>query len=121
MLEFAPMTRESMHCERLTGSRPGTVTLRLTGPLEMETVPSFLKVVRAENSPAVILDLTAVSYLDSAGVGALVQMLVGIQKSKRKMALVNPNGRVRAVLEVTRVETQFLIAPTVEEAEAKLG
>jgi len=115
------MDREGILAEHVAGARPGFAVLRLSGPLEMENVPVFLKVVRAEKAPALILDFSGVTYLDSAGVGALVQSLVGMRNESRRLALVNPNSRVRSVLEVTRVESLFVIAPTVAEAEAQLG
>ena len=107
--------------QRRAGAKPGTAVFELHGPLQMETVPQFLKLVRAEKAPVMILDLSDVGYLDSSGIGALVQTLVDLNAAKRKLALAGLNARVQSVMEVTRVATQFKTASTASEAEALVG
>ncbi len=115
------MSAECLSIERRAGAAPGVCILMLRGPLQMETVPYFLKTVRAEKAPVIILDMTAVTYMDSAGIGALVQTLISLRTAKRRLALAGPNARVRSVMEVTRVESQFQIASTAAEAETLVG
>ncbi len=115
------MSASEFTIQRRAGAKPGISILELHGPLQMETVPFFLKTARAEKSPVMIVDLTDVSYLDSSGIGALVQMLADLIASKRRLALSGLNSRVRSVMEVTRVSTQFKIADTPAEAEALVG
>lgn len=103
-----------------TGTRPGQQIMRLDGPLTLETVPSFLKTVRADSSPTLILDLTHVDIIDSAGVGALIQTHVAFSKAQRKLILTNVNSRNMAVFEITRVAKAFYIYNSVPEAEAAL-
>jgi len=106
--------------EAKAGGRDGQRVLRITGALALDTVPEFLKLVRAESAPVMILDFSAVSYIDSAGVGALVQSFAAFKKSNRRLALSGVNERVRAVLEITRVQSLFPSFPTVAEAEQNL-
>ena len=54
----------------------GTLTARLSGKLSLETVSGFLQALRPLDAPKLILDMSGVSYLDSAGAGALVQLFV---------------------------------------------
>lgn len=107
--------------ESRTGARAGQSILRLNGAIGLETVPQFLKAVRGESAPALILDFNGVSYVDSAGVGALVQSYVAFQKAGRRLVLAALNDRVQAVLEVTRVQSLFPVFGSVAEAEEKLG
>ena len=93
----------------------------LGGPLDMAGVPDFLRAVREETAPVVILDFLKVTYIDSSGVGALIQLLTGIQKSKRKLALANVGERVVAVLDLTRVKGLFRVFASVSEAESGLS
>jgi len=104
-----------------SGAHPGRRILRLTGRVSIETVPEFLKVLRAEKASVVILDLGQLSYVDSAGVGALIQMHVAFQKSGQLLVLVAVGPRVAAVLEIARVKSIFRTFPSVEAAEEGLG
>jgi anti-anti-sigma factor len=115
------MVLQQFEVESRAGARPGQRIVRLTGPLSLETVPEFLKALRAETAPAVILDLSGLSFLDSAGVGALIQTLVSLQYSGRKLAVVELSSQVLTVLEITRVHKLFTIFATVAQAEEQLG
>lgn len=103
------------------GKFSGQRVVTLEGKLSLHTVPSFLSVVRAESSPALIVDFQKVTIVDSAGVGALIQTQVACTRSQRRLALSGISERVQAVLEVTRVRNLFPIFSTVEEAEAQIG
>lgn len=107
--------------EPRAGSRPGQLVLRFSGPVDLETVPKFLRAVRAESAPAVILDLTGVPFIDSAGIGALIQIHFAFQKASRRLALAGVNQRVTDVLELMRLKKVFVIFPTLAEAESHLG
>ncbi|HEY6764765.1 MAG TPA: STAS domain-containing protein [Candidatus Sulfotelmatobacter sp.] len=90
--------------------------LSLRGPLTMENVPPFLNAIRRENAATVILDLSGVPYLDSSGLGSLVSAYTSCQKSGRRVALTGVNARVAKVFEITRVESVFLMFPTLSDA-----
>ncbi len=104
-----------------SGARHGRRILHLAGRVSIETVPEFLQALRAEKSSVVILDLGPLSYIDSAGVGALIQMHVAFQKSGQLLALAAVGPRVAAVLEIARVKSIFRTFPSVEAAEEALG
>ncbi len=103
------------------GARPGQRVMRLSGRLGLDTVQDFLKSVRGTGDRVIILDCGELSYIDSAGVGSLVQTFASFKKSQRQLALTGVNDRVRAVLEVTRVHSLIPSYPSVAEAEEKLG
>jgi anti-anti-sigma factor len=103
------------------GKHQGTSVMHVEGPLSLETVPQFLKAVRSETAPLLILDLQGVAFIDSAGVGAMVQTLAHLQKSARQMALVGVGPKVQAVFEITRVQRIFSFFPTAQEAEEQLA
>ncbi len=71
---------------------------------------------REENIQTVILDLSDVPYIDSAGLGSLVSAYVTRQKATRRIALSGVNERVLKLFETTRVEPLFLMFPTVDDA-----
>ncbi len=103
------------------GARAGQRVLRVEGRLGMDSVPEFLKAIRAEKEAAIILEMGGVPSIDSAGVGALVQTFTAFQKSGRKLALVQVGEGVASVLEVTKVLSLFPRFASVAEAEQQLG
>lgn len=96
--------------------------LELNGPLTAANAPVFQNAMRREDpAETLILDLTDVPYIDSAGLGLLVTAYVTRQKTGRKMVLSGINARVQKLFDVTRVASLFLIFSTPEEAIAALA
>jgi anti-sigma B factor antagonist len=98
----------------------GVVIIRLTGPLTLNGTFKFQSVCRAQKAPVTIIDMTAVPFADSAGIGSLVLAHVSCQKAGRKLALVGVTDRPREVMRKTRVDQLFTFFPSVEDAEQKL-
>jgi anti-sigma B factor antagonist len=65
-----------------------------------------------------IFDIAQVPYMDSAGLGLLVNFYVAAQKNGRKMAVVGATQRIMALFEMTKVDSLLQLYPTVDEAEA---
>jgi anti-sigma B factor antagonist len=99
----------------------GIGIIRLTGPLTIGGVFKFQNAFRAESAPVVIIDMSAVPYADSAGIGSLVLAHVSCQKAGRKLALAGVTDRPQEVMRVTRVNQLFTTFPSVAEAEQKLS
>ena len=112
---------DTLEIQKQNGARPGQRVLRLIGALSLQTVPDFLKVVRAETSPVLIIEFSGVAFVDSAGVGALLQTIASMNKSNRRLGLAHVSQRIVAVLEITRVVSLFQIFPSLADAEAALG
>lgn len=73
-------------------------------------------------SPDVILDLSAVSFIDSSALGVIVQADQRLGRQGRGLAVVAPKGTVVAdLVEITRVDKSLRVAETRQEAEAKLA
>ena len=116
-INISRMPDQPLLVEESPGSREGIRVLRLSGPLTLSNVFGFQSKVRADNSRALILDLTAVPLADSAGIGALVGAYVSRQTDGRTLGLVGVNQRIHQALEVTRVDNFFRFFGTVAEAE----
>ena len=114
------MLTEPVRLEALEGSRAGHRILRLSGALTLHTLFPFQDAVRADKAGTLILDLTAVPYVDSVGIGALVGAYVSRQRDGRKLALVGVGERVSAALGITQLTNLFPTFPTVEAAEKSL-
>jgi anti-sigma B factor antagonist len=64
-----------------------------------------------------IFDLAQVPYMDSAGLGLLVNFYVAAQKNGRKMVVAGATQRIVALFELTKVDSLLQHYPTVEDAE----
>ena len=67
------------------------------------------------------LDVGQVSYVDSAGLGELVQAYVTARKRDGSLKLLNVTKRLRDLLVVTRLLTVFETFDSEEEAIASFG
>jgi anti-sigma B factor antagonist len=109
------MPQEPLIIEDIAGS--GHYLLRLTGPVTISNLFGFQTKVRSNSAPKLILDLTGVPYMDSAGIGALVGAHVSHSKDGRSLRLVGVNERVLNALKITRVDSFFKFYDSVEAAE----
>ncbi len=102
------------------GKKDGTTILKLVGPLTLSTIFGFQNEFRANTPQVMIVDLSESPYMDSAGLGLLMNYYVSAEHHGRKLLLAGVNHRIAAMLEMTKVHTVLKTFPTVEEAEASL-
>jgi len=115
------MNADPLSVERFSGGDgPGVLCLR--GPLIKENVYSFQNAVRREEAAeTMILDFSEVPYMDSSGLGSLVNAYFSRQKAGRRVALTGVNERVYKLFQITKLEKRFLIFSTIDEAVAAFG
>jgi anti-anti-sigma factor len=101
------------------GSRDGIEILSLSGPFTLGNMFQFQRELQEIRPAYLIFDIAQVPYIDSAGLGLLVNFYVSTQKHGRKMAVVGTTERVRTLFELTKVDSLLQMFPTVEAAEAK--
>jgi anti-sigma B factor antagonist len=99
--------------------------LRVEGNLKVgETADAFrarVEGIVSKSGGALVLDLEALDYIDSTGVGAFVGALKAFQRAGREILLAAPQRRVLSGLRVTHLDTLFRIYPTLGEALASLA
>jgi anti-sigma B factor antagonist len=95
------------------------VVLRIHGPLLLGNFFPLQTEVRANSTDLLIIDVSDMPYIDSAGIGCLVGAHVSREGSGRKLVIVGPNDRLLTSLKVTKVDHLFTFAPTVEEARTQ--
>ncbi len=108
------------HPLEISASRDhGTQVLRLRGEIDLENSPQLrerlLDIVQ-QQPPRMIVDLTGVSYMDSSGVGTLVELKRNLERSGGRLVLVGLQPRVRSVFEITQLDKFFVIAASLAEA-----
>jgi len=112
---------EHLQITTSAGSHEDQKVLALKGSLNIQTVFTFQTATREETASKLILDFSGVSYVDSAGLGALVGAYVAAQRTKRKLAVAGMNTQVKALVDMTQVGTLIKSYLTVQEAEDALG
>jgi len=105
--------------EKQAGSNGSQSVMRLNGKLSLETVHNFMQTFRPEPAAHLILDLGGVSFLDSAGVGALVQLFVHRRSKGQIFALTGLSKQSSAVIQVAGLNKLLPIHASVEEALAQ--
>ena len=80
------------------------------------TLRSRLREVIAEGARQIVMDLSAVTYVDSSGVATFVDALREVRQVQGRLVLAGVNPRVRGVFEIARLDTLFPMTDTVEEA-----
>ena len=111
----APLTFSS----KIHGDKDLTV-LTLTGPCTLANLFVFQKALKSPITTNILIDFSAAEYLDSAGLGALMNFYVSTTRHERKLLLAGLNYRLQAMLESTRVQSLLSVFPSVEAATASL-
>lgn len=94
------MNAPALDLMRQAGSNSRLAVIKLHGKLSLETVSNFLQTVRPECAPELVLDMSGVKFLDSAGIGALAQLFVHRRGQGQKFALAALTQQAKAVMEV---------------------
>jgi anti-sigma B factor antagonist len=82
------------------------------GPALKKTILQVLD----EGASAVVVDLAAVTFVDSAGLGVLISGLKAARSRGRRFSLSSPHAGVSQILEVTNLRRAFDVFPTSAEA-----
>ena len=98
------MRSSVLHIVVTPGQSAGEVLIQLSGPLVLDNLFDFQKTWREQSAPNIMIDLTDVPYVDSSGVGSLVNLHVSRQKIGGTVQLIGVAERVKTVLMVTRVD-----------------
>jgi anti-sigma B factor antagonist len=105
--------------EKHPDSTETLIIYRATGKISLETVNEFIQRLRPEPAQHLVLDMGGVSFLDSAGVGALVSIFVNRRNHSKTFALASLAPQATAVVTVAGLHKLLPIHPNVEEASAK--
>jgi len=86
--------------------------------LDAFSEPTFRKVIGKlidEGPKHIILDLSQIDFIDSSGLGALVQLAKQAQSGEGTSQIVT-NARVTQTVKLVRLEKFLALRPSVEEA-----
>jgi anti-anti-sigma factor len=100
------------------GVREGITILTLEGPFTLGNMFQLQAEMRTLTPRCLIMDLLGVPYMDSAGLGVIMNYYVGAERNGRKFIVTGVNDRVRALLEMTKVDVVLRIYDSVDAAQA---
>lgn len=95
---------------RLESEKKGSDTyVRATGRITSATAATLQNTLRdlVSNSPRVVVDLTAVDYIDSSGLGALVAVYTHASRTHCELEIANPRQRIRDLFTRTGLASVF--------------
>ncbi|NER39011.1 MAG: STAS domain-containing protein [Oscillatoria sp. SIO1A7] len=95
---------------------------RLTGLLDAFSETIFRKALGKcidEGPTNLILDLSKIDFVDSSGLGALVQLVKKAQSKEGSLQIVT-NARVTQTVKLVRLEKFLSLQPSVQEAIDKI-
>ena len=118
-INISVMQHSHLELERAAGPDAERLVLQLKGKLSLETVHNFVQTARPEKATHLVVNMSEVSFLDSAGVGALVQLFVHRRGLGKSFALAGLSKQSQAVMEVAGLTKLLPIHNSVEEALAK--
>jgi anti-sigma B factor antagonist len=94
--------------------RDGESILVVRGEVDLATAGGFRHALQAlvetGSSPARV-DLSAVTFMDSSGINALVTVRRAAEEAGVELVLVAPSTHARTVLELTGLWTHFTVRP----------
>ncbi len=105
----------------LIESPKGARLIKLTGPVVLRSLFEFQEVGRKENAKPVILDISDVPYMDSAGLGAVISIFAHCQRTNRGFAIIGLSDRIRTLFEVTHCDGLLPCFATLEAADSSLN
>ena len=119
-MRYASSLMQPVHLDlaKLPESNGNQIVMRLDGKLSLETVHNFIQTLRPEPVDHLILDMSGVSFLDSAGVGALVQLFVHRRSKGQSFTLTGLTKQGSAVVQVAGLTKLLPIYGTVADALA---
>ena len=102
----------------------GAVIVTAVGEIDIYAAPAFkrdLLEAMTATSEGMIVDLSALEFIDSSGLGVLIGLLRRLNGEKRPLALIITNKRIIKVFVITGLDKIFEIVEDRREALAVIG
>ena len=102
-------------------SPKGARILTLKGALTLKDLFEFQSLLRKEQGHSLIVDLSEVSYMDSAGLGAILGAYASCERHGHKFGVAGVSPRVKTLFEVAGVGSMLPVFENVDDAEKQLA
>jgi len=100
----------------------GVVIVDLVGELSRRgpTIYNAVKELLKQGRSSFVLNISGVSYVDSSGLGQLISIWTSVGNIGGQLILLRPASQVRAQLQMTKLDTVFIILQDEEEAVRRI-
>jgi anti-sigma B factor antagonist len=112
----------SMQIEK--SSENGVTTLKVSGEVDLHASPELraeLQSCVGEKTPVLLVDFSAVDYIDSSGLATFIEYLRDASAYDGKIALFGMKQKVRTIFDLVRLNELFTIADSADAAVAALS
>lgn len=103
----------------------GLITASLVGEIDLSNASRLLATISSEvpnEALGLILDLSAVTYIDSSGLRLVLELAKRLEWRDQMMrVVVADDGRIRKVLRLAGIESVIAIDPSLEAARARFA
>ena len=99
----------------------GRLRLALSGELDLYTAPALddaLVEAEGESWPLLVLDLTALQFMDSSGLRLIVRSHARAEQSGRRLVVVNGPTTVARVFSATNLDSKLHLVDDLESVPA---
>lgn len=99
------------------------VIFALSGAIDLHYTPTLRSLFRSklnERCPALIVDVSAVDFIDSTGLATLIEYHRDASAHGGIFTLAGTNPNLKAIFDVVQIEKVLAIFPTVTEAKAAI-
>lgn len=117
---MTPSRSEDLKIDKLESPK-GACILQLTGPLTLKTLFDFQQASRTETGKPIIVDISGVPYMDSAGLGSVISLFASCQRHNRGFGITGVSERIRTLFEVTHCDGLLPCFDTIESADAAIS
>jgi anti-sigma B factor antagonist len=100
------------------------IILAVSGEIDLNQSPALRTILRAKaaaKTPCLLLDFSAVAYVDSSGLATLIEYYQSSRTYSGKMAICSLVPRVRSSFDLVRLSEVFSIFPDQAEARRALA
>jgi anti-sigma B factor antagonist len=96
----------------------GTSVVTLRGEVDLQNSPELRKELLSQLAERqdVVVDLSAVAYIDSSGIASLVEAFQTARHQSGRFCLAAVSPAALRVLKLARLDEVFVIHPTLEQA-----
>jgi len=112
---------DNENCVKEVREKGSAIVVVLTGTVDMHHTPEVHKALIAAcnlKPERLVINLEKVTYMDSSGIGTLVEVFRRVNAYHGKLGLCGLNDRVYSVFEITRLDKFFKIYESEAEALA---
>lgn len=99
---------------------PSCVLLACSGDLDSATAPVLRDAFTERDEPRVIVDLTAVDFMDSTGLSILLNARRRYLRAGKRMVVLCPDGPARRVMRLSCLESTLSVTDSLGAAIARL-